>query len=66
MVCRETTASQNMDGADVDVGKLHDWFTPEFLTFECCRKCGFIRRRDGKNKPCRGVVRVGPRGSEKK
>lgn len=34
----------------------HDWFVPEFIGYECCRKCGIVKRRDGKNKPCRGVV----------
>lgn len=23
-----------------------------------CRECGIIRRKDGKNKPCKGKVRV--------
>ena len=34
----------------------HDWFKPAFLKFECCRKCGIVRRSDGKNNPCRGRV----------
>lgn len=36
----------------------HDWFVPEFIGYECCRKCGIVRRADDKNKPCKGVVRV--------
>lgn len=32
----------------------------------CCRDCGMIRRGDDNNKPCRGIVRVGPRDQEKK
>ena len=40
-----------------DVHK-HEWFTPDGFTFECCRKCGIVRRRDDKNKPCPGVVKV--------
>lgn len=47
-----------MDGAEVDIGKLHEWFVPEFIGYECCRKCGIVRRRDDKNNPCRGKVRV--------
>lgn len=39
----------------------HDWFKPDFLEYECCRACGFVRRADGGNKPCKGNVRVGPR-----
>ena len=39
----------------------HDWFTPHFIKYECCRLCGIVRRHDGGNKPCRGLVGVGPR-----
>jgi hypothetical protein len=34
----------------------HDWFVPSFIGYECCRKCGIVRRRDDRNKPCRGRV----------
>lgn len=34
----------------------HDWFVPKFIGYECCRKCGIVRRRDGQSKPCRGRV----------
>lgn len=44
---------------DRDVG-THDWFKPDFLEYECCRKCGIVRRRDDKNKPCKGVVKLRP------
>lgn len=37
----------------------HHWF--KALWFQSCRDCGMIRRTDDQNKPCRGVVRVGPR-----
>lgn len=37
----------------------HHWI--KWRHFVCCRDCGFIRRADDKNKPCRGVVTVGPR-----
>ena len=36
----------------------HDWFKPDFLAYECCRKCGIVKRADGGNGPCKGVVRV--------
>lgn len=39
----------------------HDWFTYGRLNWECCRVCGIVRRKDGKNSPCRGPVSVGPR-----
>lgn len=39
----------------------HDWFVPKFIGYECCRKCGYVRRADDKNKPCRGVVTVSVR-----
>lgn len=32
-------------------------------TILCCRDCGFIRRQDDQNKPCKGVAAVGPRDS---
>jgi hypothetical protein len=34
----------------------HVWFAFKNLT--CCRKCGIVQRRDGKNSPCKGIVRV--------
>lgn len=36
----------------------HDWFVPGFIGYACCRKCGIVKRGDGQNKPCRGVVHV--------
>jgi hypothetical protein len=38
--------------------ETHDWFVPDFIGYECCRKCGIVRRKDRKNKPCRGVVKI--------
>lgn len=52
------TELPNMDGAEVDLHRAHEWFVPEFIGYECCRKCGIVRRRDDENKPCRGVARV--------
>ena len=40
----------------------HEWFTPDFLAYECCRYCGIVRRLDGKNRPCRGRVGISLRG----
>jgi hypothetical protein len=37
----------------------HHWI--KFGRMIYCRDCGFIRRADDKNKPCRGVVNVGLR-----
>lgn len=43
----------------------HVWFEKKFIAFPkpltCCRLCGIIKRADGKNKPCRGPVKVGLR-----
>lgn len=44
-----------------DDDATHDWFVPEGIGYECCRKCGIVRRRDRKNKACKGVVRIGLR-----
>ena len=41
--------------------ETHDWFIPEFIGYECCRKCGVVRRADRKNSTCKGVVKVGLR-----
>lgn len=43
----------------------HDWFKPQFVGYECCRKCGIIRRADDKNKPCKGIVRVALRSYDR-
>jgi hypothetical protein len=39
----------------------HHWIEAFGLT--CCRDCGIVRRADDKNKPCRGVVKVGLRAN---
>lgn len=36
----------------------HAWFKFKDDKFNCCAKCGIIQRKDGKNKPCPGVVKV--------
>lgn len=51
------TPPRGPSGRPSDVGS-HDWFMPNFLRYECCWKCGIVRRSDDKNKPCKGVVRV--------
>jgi hypothetical protein len=35
---------------------VHDWFRPAFLEYDCCRKCGIVRRKDDRNGPCRGRI----------
>ena len=34
----------------------HLWITHANLI--CCQWCGIVKRRDGLNRPCKGVVRV--------
>lgn len=41
------------------MSESHDWFRRFGLT--CCKRCGFVKRADGGNKPCPGPVRVGLR-----
>lgn len=36
----------------------HAWFKFKDDNFDCCAKCGIIRRKDDKNKPCPGKVKV--------
>lgn len=38
----------------------HLWAT--YRGYESCAFCGIMRRRDDKNNPCKGIVRVGLRG----
>lgn len=48
---RKTTVL--LAGADA----THEW-QPFMDGLLACKLCGIVRRRDGKNKPCRGRVRV--------
>lgn len=36
----------------------HAWFKFKLDSFDSCAKCGIVRRRDDKNKPCPGKVKV--------
>lgn len=36
----------------------HEWFALDGRSYDCCRNCGMVRRRDGLNGPCKGRVRV--------
>jgi hypothetical protein len=40
----------------VEEKQEHEWFRPNFISYDCCRKCGIVRRADGNNKPCKGFV----------
>lgn len=40
----------------------HAWFKFKDDNFDCCAKCGIIRRKDDKNKPCPGKVKIELRG----
>lgn len=60
------SAEELPDGAEavsqvlgVATSNGHHWI--ERFNLVCCRDCGIVRRADDKNKPCRGVVRVGLR-----
>ena len=39
----------------------HRWIKKWELT--CCKKCGVVKRKDRKNGPCPGVVKVKLRGA---
>jgi hypothetical protein len=41
---------------------VHCWFRFRDDTFDSCACCGTVRRRDDRNKPCRGVVTIELRG----
>lgn len=50
------------DAPSVGASNGHDWIRLKVLGgLESCRMCGFVRRADDQNKPCRGSVKVGPR-----
>ncbi len=36
----------------------HAWFKFKDDNFLCCANCGIVQRKDGKNKPCPGRVKV--------
>lgn len=36
----------------------HEWFRPSALSYDCCRICGIVKRADGKNRPCKGPVKI--------
>ena len=40
----------------------HCWFRFRDDSFNSCACCGTIQRRDGNNKPCRGIVTIELRG----
>lgn len=44
----------------------HVWVTRDDIAYVYCNRCSVIRRPDGKNTPCKGVVRVELRKGEKK
>jgi hypothetical protein len=41
--------------------EAHEWVPAPNRSWDMCAKCGFIRRDDGRNKPCKGPIPVGPR-----
>ena len=55
------------DPHDIPVSEMvpgeHRWFGLKLThgVLPCCRWCGIVRRRDGRNKACPGIVRMGPR-----
>lgn len=51
--------------AGFEVVRAHKWFVPEGKEYQCCRDCGIVRRGDGRNRPCVGLVRVGMRQLDK-
>lgn len=43
----------------------HFWFVWKKDPFDCCIRCGVIRRKDGKESKCRGWVRVALRDAHR-
>lgn len=38
------------------MAEKHLWF--EWHGMTCCKLCGIVKRADGKNKPCKGEVKI--------
>lgn len=43
----------------------HAWFFFKDDTFHSCAKCGIIKRADGRNSPCKGMVKITLRNGKK-
>lgn len=41
---------------------VHCWFRFDERPWESCASCGVVRRRDDRNKPCKGIVHITLRG----
>lgn len=42
----------------------HAWFKYKTDSFDSCAKCGIVRRKDGLNKPCSGIVKLSLRSDK--
>lgn len=51
-----TTPAEPTQSGEFNEIVQHIWFKPTFLVYDCCRKCGIVRRADDKNSPCKGKV----------
>ena len=41
--------------------RAHEWIAEQWFmngTVSFCRVCGFVKRRDGQDKPCKGPVKL--------
>lgn len=45
---------------DVEPSNKHIWIMKHSLCV--CKKCGIVKRKDGKNSPCKDIVKVALRG----
>lgn len=34
----------------------HEWII--YSSLHCCKQCGIVRRKDDRNKPCKGPVKI--------
>lgn len=41
----------------------HVWIKHESFNWVFCKRCGFVRRADKRNKACRGTVRIRTRST---
>lgn len=48
----------------VDESNGHKWFYFKHDTFQSCVNCGIIRRKDDKNMPCKGKVKISLRSQK--
>lgn len=54
---------ESMTNPPTGSAREHVWYYPEagcYITVPFCQVCGVVKRKDGKNGPCKGETRLRP------